>query len=96
MNIKLGEEQLQKLYSAILSLKTEKQCADFFEDLCTVSELLSMGQRYHVATLLSKGVVFTEIVNETGASTATISRVNKSLQHGSGGYKSVLSGNEGV
>ena len=63
----------------------------FFDDLCTVSEILAMEQRYHVASCLDDGMIYTDILAETGASSATISRVNRSLQYGSGGYETVFS-----
>ena len=63
----------------------------FFDDLCTVSEILAMEQRYHVASCLDDGMIYTDILSETGASSATISRVNRSLQYGAGGYEIVFS-----
>ncbi len=82
---------MDKLFETILALSSLDECYAFFEDLCTVSELHDMQQRFHVAEMLHNGTVFTEIVSETGASTATISRVNRSLQHGQDGYKRMLS-----
>ena len=79
-----------RLYKAILTLETEEECYNFFQDLCTVSELRSMEQRYEVATLLNDGMIYNDILERTGASSATISRVNRSLIYGSGGYESVL------
>ena len=79
-----------RLYQAILTLETEEECYQFFQDLCTISELRSMEQRYEVATLLNDGMIYSEILEKTGASSATISRVNRSLLGGSGGYESVL------
>ncbi|MBE6970646.1 MAG: TrpR-like protein [Ruminococcaceae bacterium] len=79
-----------RLYRAILTLKTEEECYNFFQDLCTISELRSMEQRYEVATLLDEGMIYSEILKETGASSATISRVNRSLLNGAGGYECVL------
>ena len=76
----------ENLYKAILSLKNVEECMKFFDDLCTVSELLAMEQRYQVATCLDSGMIYNEILAETGASSATISRVNRSLQYGNGGY----------
>ena len=78
------------LFDAILSLETREECYNFFQDLCTVSELRSMEQRYEVATLLNDGMIYNDILERTGASSATISRVNRSLIYGSGGYESVL------
>lgn len=79
------------MYKAILSLETVDECMQFFDDLCTVSEILAMEQRYHVASCLDDGMIYTDILAETGASSATISRVNRSLQYGSGGYETVFS-----
>ncbi len=72
------------------SLETEEECYAFFQDLCTIAELRSMEQRYEVATLLSEGMVYSDILERTGASSATISRVNRALLNGTGGYVSVL------
>ena len=89
--IRIGKkEKSDKLYQAILQLKDPQECYDFFQDLCTVSELRSMEQRYEVATLLSEGMVYSDILERTGASSATISRVNRSLQYGADGYQAVL------
>ena len=70
--------------------ETEEECYAFFQDLCTIAELRSMEQRYEVATLLSGGMVYSDILERTGASSATISRVNRALLNGAGGYVSVL------
>ena len=78
------------LYKAILKLETEEECYNFFQDLCTIPELRSMEQRYEVATLLNNGLIYNDILERTGASSATISRVNRSLIYGAGGYESVL------
>lgn len=78
------------MYKAILQLKTEEECMKFFDDLCTVSELQAMEQRYQVAVLLKQGLIYSEILEETGASSATISRVNRSLQYGADGYAIVF------
>ena len=83
-------EQTKELLDAILSLQTEEECLAFFEDICTIKELQDISQRLEVAALLRDGKVYTEIAAKTGASTATISRVNKCLSYGSGGYKIVL------
>ena len=77
----------EELYRAILALRDVDECMKFFDDLCTVSELMAMEQRYHVAVCLDKGMIYNEILAETGASSATISRVNRSLQYGKGGYE---------
>ncbi len=84
------KEKNDQLYRAILMLKTEEECYNFFQDLCTISELRSMEQRYEVAKLLDAGMIYSEILAETGASSATISRVNRSLLNGAGGYECVL------
>ncbi len=76
----------EDMYRAILSLKDMDECMSFFDDLCTVTELQAMEQRYHVAVCLDKGMIYNDILAETGASSATISRVNRSLQYGAGGY----------
>ena len=74
------------LYKAILKLETEEECYNFFQDLCTVSELRSMEQRFEVASLLDDGMIYNDILERTGASSATISRVNRSLSYGTGAY----------
>ena len=79
-----------KLYEAILSLKSPEDCRKFFEDICTIKELETMTQRLQVAKMLSDGKTFNEIVAATGASTTTISRVNRCLNYGDGGYKLVI------
>ena len=84
------KEKNERLYRAILALETEEECYAFFQDLCTIAELRSMEQRYEVATLLSEGMVYSDIRERTGASSATISRVNRALLNGTGGYVSVL------
>lgn len=84
------KEKSDLLYRAILTLKTQEECYNFFQDLCTIAELRSMEQRYEVATLLDEGMIYSEILAETGASSATISRVNRSLLNGAGGYETVL------
>jgi TrpR-related protein YerC/YecD len=78
------------LFEAILRLKTMEECCSFFDDLCTVQELKALSQRIQVASMLSQGKVYSEIVSKTGASTATISRVNRSLNYGSDGYKIIF------
>ena len=84
------KEKNERLYRAILALETEEECYAFFQDLCTIAELRSMEQRYEVATLLNDGMIYNDILERTGASSATISRVNRSLIYGNGGYESVL------
>ena len=86
-NIKPRNEEM---YKAILTLETLEECMDFFDDLCTVSELQAMEQRYQVARLLEKGYIYNDILEKTGASSATISRVNRSLQYGKDGYAVVF------
>lgn len=78
------------LYQAILTLKDLDECKKFFSDLCTVAELRAMEQRFEVAMLLSEGMIYNDILERTGASSATISRVNRSLQYGADGYQAVL------
>jgi len=86
----LKKEHSDALYRAVLSLETVEECKKFFEDLCTVSELRAMEQRLEVALLLSEGMIYNDILERTGASSATISRVNRSLQYGANGYQAVL------
>ncbi len=83
------QKRLKQFYQAVLMLKTEKECELFFQDICTVKELQAMLQRLQVARLLDGGRNYNEIEDATGASSATISRVNKCLLHG-GGYATVL------
>ena len=82
--------EFNELYNAILSLKTNQDCRAFFEDICTIKELETMSQRLEVARMLIGGATFNEIVASTGASTTTISRVNRCLNYGDGGYRLVL------
>lgn len=90
MALKRDDKNLEFLFKAILQLEDIEECFDFFEDLCTVQELKTLGQRIVVAKMLSEKSVYTDIVNETGASTATISRVNRSLQYGCDGYDKIF------
>lgn len=90
MNNKLRDMNLDLLFQAVLTLKTIDECYDFFDDLCTVTELKALSQRLQVAKMLSMNKVYSDIVAETGASTATISRVNRSLNYGSDGYSIVF------
>ncbi len=90
MNSKIKDESVDFLFKAILSLKTEEECYNFFEDLCTVPEIKAMSQRLVVAHMLSTKCVYSDIVARTGASTATISRVNRSLNYGCDGYELVF------
>ena len=86
MNKKLKTNAVDQLFEAILSLETKEECYAFFEDLCTVNELLSLSQRFEVAAMLRSHKTYLEIAEKTGASTATISRVNRSLNYGNDGY----------
>lgn len=90
MNRKLKNEHIDCFFGAVMQLKNIDECYDFFEDLCTVSEIQAMAQRFHVARLLGAGKTYQEISSETGASTATISRINKCLEYGTDGYKTAL------
>ncbi len=90
MNKKIKTESVDALFQAVLSLQTKEECYSFFEDLCTVNELLSLSQRFEVATMLRDKKTYLEIAEKTGASTATISRVNRSLNYGSDGYELVF------
>ena len=90
MNDNRREPNLEMLFEAILSLKDREECAKFFDDLCTKPELKAMSQRLEVARMLSRKRVYSDIVAETGASTATISRVNRALNYGSEGYAMIF------
>ena len=91
MNKKIKTDAVDYLFAAILSLKDKEECYTFFEDLCTVNELLSLSQRFEVASMLRNHKTYLEIAEKTGASTATISRVNRSLNYGNDGYELVFS-----
>lgn len=80
----------ENMYKAILTLRDVDECMKFFDDLCTVSELMAMEQRYQVAVCLDKGMIYNDILAETGASSATISRVARSLSDSTGGYDRVF------
>ena len=95
MNGKIRDQKMDDLFEAILELKTLDECDMFFEDLCTVGELRAMEQRFHVARMLREGKVYSDIAAETGASSATISRVNRSLNYGLDGYRLVFERLEG-
>ena len=86
MNKKIKKTRNEDMYRAILTLETVEEAMAFFSDLCTVSELNAMEQRFQVAVLLSQGLIYNDILQKTGASSATISRVNRSLQYGADGY----------
>lgn len=90
MNKKIKAESVDQLFEAILKLQNKEECYHFFEDLCTVNELLSLSQRFEVAAMLKNRKTYLEIAEKTGASTATISRVNRSLNYGSDGYELVF------
>ena len=90
MNSKLKDAHMDELFEGVLSLTSVEDCYNFFEDLCTITELRAMAQRFQVAKMLDEGQIYSDIVKETGASTATISRVNKCLIYGTDGYRRVL------
>ena len=90
MNKKIKTEAVDHLFEAVLCLESREECYAFFEDLCTVNELLSLSQRYEVAKMLKDGRTYLDIAEKTGASTATISRVNRSLNYGNDGYDLVF------
>ena len=84
------KRNMEQFFRAVVSLETEDECRRFFDDVATIKELLELSARLEVARMLDSGAVFSEISRETGASSATISRVNKCLTYGEGGYKAVL------
>ena len=90
MNKKLHSPAVDRLFRAVLTLKTEEECYQFFEDVCTANEILSLSQRYEVAEMLREKKTYLEIAEQTGASTATISRVKRCLNYGADGYGIVL------
>lgn len=90
MSKKIRTESVDHLFEAILNLKDKEECYRFFEDVCTVNELLSLSQRFEVAKMLREHRTYLEIAEKTGASTATISRVNRSLNYGNDGYEMVF------
>lgn len=90
MSKNIRTEAVDKLFDAILSLKDKEECYRFFEDVCTINELLSLSQRFEVAKMLRERKTYLEIAEKTGASTATISRVNRSLNYGNDGYEMVF------
>ena len=91
VNPNLKDDNMDLLFQAILQLQTEEECYHFFEDVCTISELKALSQRLQVAKMLQAGRTYQQIESDTGASTATISRVKRYLQYGAGGYGLVLS-----
>ena len=90
MSKNIRNASVDYLFEAILSLKDKEECYTFFEDICTVNELLSLSQRFEVAYMLRSKKTYLEIAEKTGASTATISRVNRSLNYGNDGYDMVF------
>ena len=90
MNKRIKKTRNEEMYKAILTLQTVEEAMKFFDDLCTVSELQAMEQRFQVARLLDEGLIYNDILEKTGASSATISRVNRSLQYGVDGYAVVF------
>lgn len=90
MNKKIRTSAVETLFEAIIQLKSVDECFDFFEDLATINEILSLSQRFEVARMLRQHKTYLEIAEKTGASTATISRVNRSLNYGNDGYDMVI------
>ena len=89
-NKKIKTPEVEQLFKGMLCLKSVEECYEFFEDICTINELLSLSQRFEVARMLREKKTYLEIAEKTGASTATISRVNRSLNYGNDGYDMVL------
>lgn len=94
MSKKIHTEAVDHLFEAVLCLENKEECYTFFEDVCTINELLSLSQRFEVARMLRQKKTYLEISEKTGASTATISRVNRSLTYGNDGYEMVFTGSE--
>ncbi len=90
MNNKIKTPAVEQLFDAILCLENREECFEFFEDICTINELLSLSQRFEVAKMLREKRTYLDIAEKTGASTATISRVNRSLNYGNDGYDKVF------
>ena len=90
MSKKIHTEAVDHLFEAVLCLENKEECYTFFEDICTINELLSLSQRFEVAKMLREHKTYLEIADKTGASTATISRVNRSLNYGNDGYDMVF------
>ena len=86
----IESESLNQLFDAILALKDREECSKFFEDICTIKEVLDLAQRLDVAVLLDQGVSYQNIAQQINVSTATISRVSRCLNYGSGGYQLAL------
>ena len=91
MSKNIRTDAVDSLFEAILALRDKEECYRFFEDVCTINELLSISQRFEVARMLTEGRTYLDIAEKTGASTATISRVNRSLMYGKDGYEMVFS-----
>lgn len=91
MSKQIRTEAVEHLFEAVLQLRDKEECYRFFEDVCTINELLSLSQRFEVARMLTENKTYLEIAEQTGASTATISRVNRSLNYGNDGYSMVFS-----
>lgn len=91
MNNNFHNEQTDKLMTAISKLNTKKDCYDFFEDICTIREILDMSKRLECAKLLSDGQSYDEVMKKVGISSATLSRVSKALKYGTGGYNKIIS-----
>jgi len=90
MNKKIKTPAVEQLFEAVLCLNNAEECFEFFEDICTINELLSLAQRFEVARMLREKKTYLDIAEQTGASTATISRVNRSLIYGNDGYDMVI------
>lgn len=90
VNPKIKDALTDQLFEAILQLNNQEECYQFFEDICTIAELKAMAQRLEVARMLKAGYIYDDIVEQTGASTATISRVKRCLYYGADGYKIIL------
>lgn len=90
MSKNIRTQAVDHLFEAILQLRDKEECYRFFEDVCTINELLSLSQRFEVARMLKQNKTYLEIADQTGASTATISRVNRSLNYGNDGYEMVF------
>lgn len=91
MSKEIRTKAVEHLFEAVLELRDKEECYRFFEDVCTINELLSLSQRFEVAKMLTQNKTYLEIAEQTGASTATISRVNRSLNYGNDGYQMVFS-----
>ena len=88
--MKFRSEAVDRLFQTFLNLESVEECYAYFEDICTIKEIQDISQRLEVAKMLSQGISYTTICKETGASTATISRVSRSYEYGAGGYKTVI------